>query len=97
MIVVTIGRNEENDIIIDDPKVSRHHIQMIQHDDGHYSLSDCGSTNGTFVNGQKISSEIPLGKNDIVRIGNTTIPWRTYFEALPTIETIPGSDTTTGV
>lgn len=81
MKVITIGRSEENDVVIRDPHASRHHLQIIQHDDGHFSLSDFGSTNGTFVNGQKISGEVILRENDFVRIGNTTIPWIRYFEA----------------
>lgn len=80
MKVITIGRSLENDVPIDDPCASRHHLQIIQHDDGHFTLSDFGSTNGTYVNGQKITGEIFLNENDIVRIGNSTIPWRLYFE-----------------
>ena len=81
MKVITIGRTEDNDVVIDDACTSRHHLQIIQQDDGHYTLSDFGSTNGTYVNGQKISGEINLDENDIVRIGNTTLPWRLYFES----------------
>lgn len=80
MRVITIGRDEANDKVITDPCTSRHHLQIIQHDDGHFTLSDFGSTNGTYVNGQKISGEIPINDMDIVRIGNTTIPWRMYFD-----------------
>lgn len=81
MKVVTIGRNEDNDVVVNDLHASRYHLQIIQHDDGHYTLSDFGSTNGTYVNGQKISGEINLSLSDIVRIGNSTIPWRNYFES----------------
>lgn len=80
MRVITVGRDPSNDKVITDPYTSNHHLQIIQHDDGHFTLSDFGSTNGTFVNGQKIGGEIPLNDMDIVRIGNTTIPWRMYFE-----------------
>lgn len=80
MKVITVGRSEENDVVISDPYATRHHLQIIQHDDGQFTLSDFGSTNGTYVNGQKISGEIPLNDMDIVRIGNTTVPWRMYFE-----------------
>lgn len=85
MKVITIGRDESNDRVITDPYTSQHHLQIIQHDDGHFTLSDFGSTNGTYVNGQKISGEIPLNDMDIVRIGNTTIPWRMYFEDVENI------------
>ena len=81
MQVITVGRSEENDRVITDPCTSRHHLQIIQHDDGHFTLSDFGSTNGTYVNGQKINGEIQLNDTDIVRIGNTTIPWRMYFDS----------------
>ena len=80
MKVITIGRDDGNDRVIIDPHASRYHLQIIQHDDGHFSLSDFGSTNGTYVNGQKISGEVLLKETDIVRIGNTTIPWRMYFD-----------------
>lgn len=80
MKVITIGRsNEGNDVIIDDPWVSRHHFQIVQDDDGSFRLADFGSTNGTYINGQKVSGEVELDENDIVRVGNTIIPWRQYF------------------
>lgn len=81
MKVVTIGRSEDDDIFIDDVTVSRHHLQIIQFDDGHYRLADFGSSNGTYVNGQKVSGEIDLNWHDIVRIGNTTLLWHDYFES----------------
>ena len=91
MRVITVGRSEDNDKVVMDPCTSRHHLQIIQHDDGHFTLFDFGSSNGTFVNGQKISGEIPLTDMDIVRIGNTTIPWRMYFdeEEQPREEVLP--------
>ena len=80
MKVITIGRSTEgNDVIIDDPWVSRHHFQIVQDDDGSFRLADFGSTNGTYINGQKVSGEVDLDVNDIIRVGNTIIPWRQYF------------------
>ena len=80
MKVITIGRDIDNDVVIDDGYASRHHLQIVQCDDGTYKLADFGSSNGTYVNGQKVEGEIVLEPNDIVRVGNTTIPWRIYFE-----------------
>lgn len=80
MKVITIGRDIDNDVVIDDGYASRHHLQIVQCDDGTYKLADFGSSNGTYVNGQKVEGEIVLEPNDIVRVGNTTIPWRLYFE-----------------
>ncbi|MDR1552068.1 MAG: FHA domain-containing protein [Prevotellaceae bacterium] len=79
MKVITIGRNPANDIVINDPLVSRHHCQIIQDDYGNFRLADFGSKNGTFVNGQKRNGESYLQQGDIIRIGNTTLPWISYF------------------
>ena len=83
MKVITVGRSSDNDIVVNDSKASRYHLQIIQHDNGDFSLSDFGSTNGTYVNGKKVCGEIPLRTNDIVRIGNTTLPWNNYFISAP--------------
>lgn len=80
MKVITIGRsNEGNDVVINDPLVSRHHFQIVQDDDGRFRLADFGSTNGTYINGQIVSGEVELDENDIIRVGNTIIPWKQYF------------------
>lgn len=80
MKVVTIGRSSQNEVTINDSKVSRHHCQIIQHDNGSFSLSDFGSTNGTYVNGKRVRGEVWLNPNDVVRIGDTTLQWRSYFK-----------------
>ncbi len=80
MKLITIGRSEENDVVVNDPCTSRHHMQIIQHDDGHYTLADFGSTNGTYVNGARVHGETPLNPTDVVRIGNTTVAWVQYFQ-----------------
>jgi aspartyl protease family protein len=78
MKVITIGRDTDNDVVINDAKVSRHHLQIVS-DGGNYRIVDFNSSNGTFVNDRKISGETALFANDIVRIGNTILPWQTYF------------------
>lgn len=86
MKVITIGRStENNDIVVDDVKVSRNHLQMVMDDNGNYSVMDLGSTNGTYVNGQRISGEVRLQLGDEVRIGQTVLPWQNYF-ATPIVE-----------
>jgi hypothetical protein len=80
MKVITIGRmNEGNDVVINDPLVSRHHFQIVQDDDGRFRLADFGSTNGTYINGKRVKGEVDLDENDIIRVGNTIIPWKRYF------------------
>lgn len=80
MKVITVGRDSNgNDVVINDPTVSRHHFQIVQNDDGSFCLADFGSTNGTYINGRKVSGEVDLNEDDVVRVGNTTIPWKQYF------------------
>ena len=65
--LLSIGRGLENDLVIDDPRVSRHHAQItFRH--GHYLLRDLRSTNGTFVNKQPVEAVV-LAPGDLVSIG----------------------------
>lgn len=80
MKIITIGRSSSNDVIINDPLVTRKtHCQIIQDDNGSFRLIDNNSTNGTYVNGTQRHGEVVLNKTDVVRIGNTILPWQTYF------------------
>ena len=81
MKVITIGRDiNSNNIVVDDHKVSRIHLQMVLDDSGNYSVVDLNSTNGTFVNGQRITGEVPLKVTDELKIGDTVLPWQSYFD-----------------
>jgi hypothetical protein len=72
--LISIGRASDNDVIVDDPQVSRHHCQLkLQH--GAYSLADLGSRNGSLVNGQLVD-EMALGPGDLIEIGNTRIEFQ---------------------
>ncbi len=72
--LIGLGRASDNDVIVDDPMVSRHHCQLkLQH--GAYSFADLGSRNGSTVNGQPVS-EIALGPGDVIRIGDTEIEFQ---------------------
>lgn len=79
MKVITVGRSSSNNIVVPDNNVSRTHCQFIQDDNGGYYVMDLNSTNGTFVNGVRRSGKTRLNPNDIVKIGNTPLPWRNYF------------------
>jgi pSer/pThr/pTyr-binding forkhead associated (FHA) protein len=63
-----IGREAGNDLIIPDPTVSRRHARIVP-EGGMLVLYDEGSTNGTFVNEQRITRQ-PIQPGDIVRFGN---------------------------
>lgn len=66
---VTIGRGEEVDLVIDDPRASRKHFEIVQDDDG-YVLVD-HSKFGTLVNGDRVSRH-RLDNGDEIRVGETT-------------------------
>ncbi len=66
--LLTIGRLDESDVVIDDRLVSRHHAE-IQRERGQFTLHDGGSRNGTFVNGQRISGPHVLRDGDEIQIG----------------------------
>ncbi|MDW8281271.1 MAG: FHA domain-containing protein [Myxococcales bacterium] len=73
--VTTIGSVPGNDIVLNDTGVSRKHLGIRQVDGG-YELADFGSTNGVFVNGEKVPRKL-LSIGDIIRVGTTEMVFRT--------------------
>ncbi len=68
---VTVGRKGDNQIVIDNLAVSSHHCR-ITFEDGHYYIQDLGSTNGTYVNSQRIEKEI-LRPGDMVGVAKHSL------------------------
>ncbi len=75
----TLGRDPGNDIIVRDPKVSRHHAEIV-FERGFFVLHDLASANGTYVNGKRIRVA-PLTHGARLRLGNT---YGRFSEELPT-------------
>jgi Tol biopolymer transport system component len=69
---ITIGRTSDNDIVLDDNMVSRHHARLDLQADT-YVLTDLGSANGTWVNGRRISAPVSLQANDSIRFGKVSV------------------------
>ncbi len=66
-----IGRIPDNELVLSDLNVSRHHAELRKSPTGSYEIVDLGSHNGTFVNGQRVTSQV-LTEHDIVSIGSST-------------------------
>lgn len=64
-----IGRSADNDIVLDSPSVSRHHAVLNYENDAQPVISDLGSTNGTFINGDLLQSPRLLKPTDWVTVG----------------------------
>lgn len=63
--ITTLGRDVANDIVIGDPEVSRQHSRITRTPGG-YVLEDMGSTNGTFVNGERLTAPRVLRAGNII-------------------------------
>ena len=72
--VTTIGRGRHNHMVVEDSLVSRRHCQ-IHREDGGFFIEDLGSTNGTFVNGQRIHRHV-LRSGDVIKLGQTELIFR---------------------
>jgi len=73
--VLTIGRGPDNDIqLANDTSVSRHHSR-ISFENGEYIITDLDSSNGTFVNGERVT-QIALSESDEISIGQTLLMFK---------------------
>src|SRR5258706_7144537 len=67
--LTTLGRAAGNTIVLDDPRISRHHLVIRVHEDGSYVLSDLGSSNGSYVNGRRVLLPERLRHGDEIKVG----------------------------
>ena len=71
---VSIGRLDDNDIVINSPTISKHHARLNFEED--YFLTDLRSSNGTFINGRKIL-HVKLANGDLINFAGFNA---TFFE-----------------
>lgn len=76
---ISIGREVGSDVFINDVEVSRAHARLTMHV-GNYILEDLGSTNGTFVNGQRVTGSHILHPGDTITLGESV---SLTFETIP--------------
>ena len=71
-----MGREKDNNIVLDEAAVSRKHAVIVKTDAGHY-LSDLSSTNGTYINRRKIEEgEHLLRHGDVIHLGTSNISYK---------------------
>lgn len=68
-----IGRGDDADLVVADAKISRHHAVIRRRPGGGFELADLGSSNGTILNGELISSPMPLEGGEQIQLGDTAI------------------------
>jgi pSer/pThr/pTyr-binding forkhead associated (FHA) protein len=87
--VANIGRGDYNDVIIADPSVSTMHAKL-QRREAVWVLTDLGSTNGTFVEGERLTGEMPLSPGTTIKFGDVAA----LFEPLDESHALERSDST---
>lgn len=73
--VLMLGRSPQADIVVDDPYASEFHMRFVTGDEG-LVLHDLGSTNGSYVNGRRVTAPQVLVKGDAVQVGKTVLEVR---------------------
>src|SRR4030095_3680198 len=83
---ITIGRDSVNEVVINDAEISRRHARLT-FQGGKYVLEDLGSTNGTFVNGQRLAGPRVLKPGEVVSFGEQIVVVfeATHFDAGATV------------
>lgn len=72
--LLKVGRGLDNDIVLEDERISRYHVQL-RYKTRRFWVTDLGSTNGTFVNGDRVS-EVALRHGDVLSLGGVELTFR---------------------
>jgi DNA-binding NtrC family response regulator len=83
---VSLGRNSRNAVVLDDRYASKRHAE-VYYDGSKWVIRDCGSTNGTRVNGKRINDPTPLLDGAVVAIGDVTL--RFVLRAMDSTDEFP--------
>lgn len=70
-----LGRSAETDFVLNDPYASDFHLRLVSQENG-MMLHDLGSTNGTYVNGRRVTAPTQLRRGDTIQVGKTVMEVR---------------------
>jgi hypothetical protein len=73
--VKVLGRSAEADVLLDDPYASEFHMRLVAQENG-LVLHDLGSTNGTYINGRRVTAPTSLRRGDTIQVGKTVMEVR---------------------
>jgi pSer/pThr/pTyr-binding forkhead associated (FHA) protein len=73
--VTVLGRSSEADVLLDDPYASEFHMRLVAQENG-MVLHDLGSTNGTYINGRRVTAPTTLRRGDTIQVGKTVMEVR---------------------
>lgn len=68
---INLGRSADSTFILEDDYASSRHAQLVRQDPTTWLLADLNSTNGTFVNGRRVTDPVRVSTGDVIRIGRT--------------------------
>lgn len=68
---INLGRASDSTFLLDDDYASARHAQLVQRDERTWVVTDLNSTNGTYVNGQRLTAPVAITLGDVIRIGKT--------------------------
>jgi pSer/pThr/pTyr-binding forkhead associated (FHA) protein len=83
--IVNVGRADYNDVVVPDPSVSTSHAKL-QRREGIWVLVDLDSTNGTFVDGERVKGEAPLAPGAMVRLGDVQLVFEPTDDAVAAVK-----------
>src|SRR6185436_17579215 len=81
--IIKIGRVAGQDIVIDNMSVSRTQAEIVKQNDGSWIVRDAGSSNGTFVNGDKLGGDRALQPGDEISMGKYSVLFDRALEVTP--------------
>lgn len=90
----SVGRTRENDLSIDDTTVSKVHAALLLNSEGVLQVADTGSTNGTFINNQRIGygKAFPISETDKVHFGTVEVLFRKVKTQIENFDEITGNE-----